>query len=367
MTRRQRRNNHPARMRFGKAGTGVGVLAVGAVVAGTSLVSAKTNEESGEPATSVEHASTAQATAERGDLTEEVKINGLVGYGDSFRLPIEAQGTVTGSPEAGTVLGNGDTAVTIDQRPVVILRSPLPLYRELRQVGSGERDEAGTKLGPMKGDDVQTLQTYLLEEGFDDKGRLKSDGTFGASTKRAVKAWQAEVGHPATGRIDRSQMIFIPYNVRVEVAPRLGSAFDSITVTEPAIKVTGTVTSKQKGFFPVGSTVRLDADGTELSGTVTELKREVGADGSTQFALHIEVAGLPSGAEAVRVTATKTVAQDQVTIPVTALVALVDGGWAVEVVNPGGTELTAVELVDVVDTRAAVTGINEGTEVLVPS
>ena len=144
-------------MHFGKGGTGVGVLAVGAVVAGTSLVSAKTDESSGESATSAEQAPAAQATAERGDLTEEVKINGLVGYGDSFRLPIEAQGTVTGSPEAGTVLGNGDTAVTIDQRPVVILRSPLPLYRELRQVGSGERHAAGTKLGPMKGDDVQTL------------------------------------------------------------------------------------------------------------------------------------------------------------------------------------------------------------------
>ncbi len=356
--------NRPDGMMFGVLA--FGALAVGIVFAGLALVSAQPDNDSNTDEASTER-TVAEATAQIDSLSEEVKINGVVGYGDSFRLPVEAQGIVTWSPEEGAILGHGDTVVKVDQRPVLILRSPIPLYRELRLIGSGERDTAGTKLGLMKGSDVETLQKYLLEQGFDDKGRLEADGTFGAATKRAVKAWQAEVAHPATGRIDRSQMVFLTSDIRVDSSPKVGLAFDAVVATQPATTVTATVTAKQKGFFGVGSSVRLDADGTDLTGTVSELKRESGADGSTQLSVHIEVSGLPTGVEAVKVTATKTVVEDQVTIPVTALVALVDGGWAVEVITPQGSELKAVELVDVVGTRAAVTGIAEGTRVVVPS
>lgn len=158
------------------------------------------------------------ATARIASLSEEVKVNGLVGFGDTFALPIEARGTVTWAPADGTVLGHGDTVVRIDNRPIVMLRSDTPLYRTLRLVGSGEKDSAGHKLGLQEGEDVLTLQNYLLSLGFDDKGRMEADGTFGVSTKRAVKEWQADVGHPATGTIDRAQMIFGDSDVRVDTS-----------------------------------------------------------------------------------------------------------------------------------------------------
>ncbi len=312
--------------------------------------------------------SNATVAVARQTLTETAETTGTVGRGEPAVLPIDSQGIVTWVPEQDHVLTDGDIALRIDNRPITLAAGTTPLYRELRLVGSGERDEAGNRLGHQKGFDVEQLQQFLLDSGFDDDGKLEVDADFGPSTKRAVQDWQEAVGHPATGRVDRSQLVFIDGDIIVEQTPAVGQPFTTLTVSEPAQTVTATVPAAKRSFFIEGATVDIETDGNHIEGTVTDATRITGVDGSTSYEIEISIdAELADNVETVDVTATKTIATDVLTVPVRALLALAEGGWAVEVAGPNGAELNRVELDQVVDTTAAITGMDEGTEVLVPS
>ncbi len=302
------------------------------------------------------------------DLTEERSANGSVGFGKISTLPIEASGLVTKAVERNTILTSGDVLVRIANKPVFVADGEQPLYRDLRRVGNGETDAAGDKIGYLKGDDVTQLQQFLIDQGFDDKGRLSADGTFGLSTERAVKAWQRDVGHTATGVVDRTQIVFVDGSVRVESAPEVGQPFSEITVTSTAPTVTISVTSKTRSFFEAGTEVAVESGSASTKGTVTSLKRTVGQDGSPSYEVEIEISGDELGdAESVKVISTKIVAGEVLSVPVSALIALAEGGWAVQVDDGSGPKLTAVTLNQVVDGFAAIEGVDEGTEVVVPA
>jgi peptidoglycan hydrolase-like protein with peptidoglycan-binding domain len=297
-----------------------------------------------------------------------VEVNGTVGYGDTATLLAQADGVVTDAPESGETLRPGDELVRVANRPITLAQGEQPLYRELRRVAGGERDEAGDRLGLQKGADVEQLQRFLLDAGFDDKGRLEADGEFGLSTERAVKVWQRSRGLPATGKVDGSQLVFVAGQVRIESAPKVGQSFSPIEVTSGTPKVTITVTARQREFFAIGASVDVDSATQSATGTVTDVERRIGDDGSTRFRVEIELdPGESVGdAEAVKVTSIQITESDVLTVPVRALVALAEGGWAVHVSTPTGSQLTAVELDDVVNGVASISGVGEGTQVVVP-
>lgn len=352
--------------RAGLALTGLLVLLAAAVAVG---VTSDGDGDAGSEAIATVAAASETVTVSRQTLSQTESFDATIGHGVPLALPIDAQGTVTWAPEKDQVLSPGDAAVRINNRPVILVEGSVPLYRELRRVGSSERDEAGKKLGLQTGFDVAQLQAFLLVEGFDDDGRLEVDGTFGASTESAVEDWQESVGHPATGRVDRTQIIFIDSEVRVDETPIVGQPFGALTVTTPAQTVTGTIKSAQRSFFTEGTAIEVDADGHTLAGTVTGVTPEPAEDGTTRFKIEVTVDGtqIPEGVESVEVSATKTVADDVLTVPVRALLALAEGGWAVEVPTETGTELRRVELGEIVDTTAAISGVEEGTIVVVPT
>lgn len=308
------------------------------------------------------------ATVERRDLSQRSEANGTLGFGSPVRLPIEGEGIVTEAPESGATVEPGEVLLRIANRPVFLARGTQPLYRELRRVASSERDAAGDRLGLQTGPDVEQLQRFLLAAGFDDEGRLEADGEFGVTTERAVKAWQRSVGLVATGKVDRSQLVFADGAVRIEAAAKVGQPFTEVTATFGSPRVMVTVTARQRDFFTVGNEVTIASASASVSGSVIELERDVGDDGSTRYEVEIEVddGQALGGAEAVRVTAVRVTASDVLTVPVRALVALAEGGWAVHVSTPTGPKLTAVELGDVIDGTASITGVDEGIQVVVP-
>lgn len=320
------------------------------------------------PAEQVE-ASTELVSVRRGDLTESRRVTGTVGFGAITTLPVVAEGIVTWAPLAGTVLEPGDTVVRVGERPVVMVAGSSPLHRELRLVPRWERDAAGVLLGLQTGLDVAQLQRFLVSHGFDDAGRLAEDATFGPSTERAVKAWQTSVGHTATGRVDRSQMLFVDGPRRVETATAVGQPFAAVTVTSTDTILTARTDTTARAFFPVGAEVEVEGTDGPLVGTVTKSLRSVDSDRNQVIqVIEVTVTGvsLDQLGDAAELTGTIVQASDVLTVPVRALLALTEGGWALEVPEGPGTGLVGVELLTVIDTSAVITGVEEGLEVVVP-
>lgn len=302
----------------------------------------------------------------RQDVVEMATLEASVGNGTVLTLPIEIEGTVTWAPAQGAMLRSGDVVVEVGERPVVLVIGESPLYRPLRLVVRGERDEAGTRIGALKGADVAQLQQYLLDEGFDDKGRLIVDETFGLSTQRAVKSWQTSVGHPATGVIDTSQMLFMTSEVLVSSELSVGQRFEQFDVsgTNTVLSVNGSTADRD--FFPVGETIEVLSE-PPTTGVVTRSSRITTEDGTRQF-IEIIVDGVRPDdlGQSVQISGSLTRAEDALTVPVRALLAVSEGGWVVEVASGSGTKRVEVELIEVVGTTAIVSGIEEGDEVVIP-
>ena len=303
--------------------------------------------------------------AVRQDVVERHKAEARVGNGAVVTLPIQQKGIVTWAPEQGETLRSGDVIVEVGGRPVVLVVGESPLYRPLRLVASGERDEAGTRLDRLNGADVTQLQQFLLDEGFDDDGRLRTDGEFGRATQRAVKDWQRAVGHPATGVVDTSQMVFMTTELLVDSRLVVGQTFErfDVTGTETVLQIIGSTTLRE--FFAPGSTVEVLAD-PPATGTVTRSTRvsgEAGIEQLIEIAVDVRAADL---GQSVEVVGSIVRADDALTVPVRALLAVSGGGWEVELQTGSDRSRVAVELIDVVDTTAIVSGLDEGDEVVVP-
>lgn len=290
----------------------------------------------------------------RQDVIETREVQAAVGNGSGITLPIEAEGLVTWAPPIGSTLSSGDVIVEVAKRPVVLVVGDTPLYRPLRLVGQ------------QKGPDVEQLQAHLLDRGFDDNGRLVVDGVFGLSTHRAIIAWQKSVGHPATGVVDSSQLVFLTSEVLLQTELVVGQYFESVEVTG-----TGTILSVEgstviRDFFAVGATVDVGGQ-PEISGLVTRSAR-LSNDGAVRQLIEISIADVsPTDlGQSVSVIGSVTRATDVLTIPVRALLAMEDGRWQVEVDGPNGITKVDVELIEVIGTTAIIDGLDENERVLVP-
>lgn len=308
------------------------------------------------------------AVVERGDLSAEREFKAVVSFGDAWSLTTSASGVITQHRAVGEVVDFGETLAHIDQKPLYLGYGVMPMYRELIRVTSGSRDQYGNRLELMSGYDVAHLQSFLLDAGFDVDDELEVDGIFGSVTEKAVEAWQKAVGLPVSGRVDDSQLVLSPEPLRIASDSRIGAPFNGIEVNNSQADVLVDTSNRDRSALPVGAEVRVTLpDGTESAGTVEVQAQATGADGTpvwrTTIALDRDV---PGDAGTATVTVTEVLAEDVLHVPVGALLALSEGGFAVEVPSGGSTRLVAVEVGEVLDGRAAITGdIEAGAKVLV--
>jgi len=298
-----------------------------------------------------------------GDLTTESDYTAQIGYGDAWSLPLQPGGVITASQPEGTVVDFGDELVRIDNAPVILVEGGFPLYRELALTS------------PLQiGYDVLQLQHFLLAAGFDDDGDLAADGEFGTSTRNAVRDWQESLGVAETGRVDASQVLFSATPLRLASTARVGTAFDGLQVTDVDPIVTVDSSADDLVGLPVDGDVTVElADGTTYHGTVSHRERVVGSDGTASWRSTITMDGgfagdLDGTESSVLVHSTIVEASDVLIVPVSALLAVAEGGFAVEVIDPSGTHLVRVDVGTVVDARAEISGdIDAGAHVVVPS
>jgi peptidoglycan hydrolase-like protein with peptidoglycan-binding domain len=346
----------------------VALLGVGTVVVMTRLT--------GDKAEAAQQSPTNAQTVDvvRMDLADRRTITGKLGYGTERSLTGRKQGTITALPAQGSVLERGKPAYQVDARPVPLFYSDIPLYRDL---GPGMTD----------GPDVAAIEENLKALGFTGFGA--PDKKFTDATANAIKKWQKSLGLDETGVIGMGDVVVTSGPARVSsVTVELGaqgiSPLLKYTATERA--VTLDLRANQKDMAKPGAKVALTIAGKAGQGTVAGIAPaaadtsqndpRLGPGGGTpeqKFTVTITLddpatAGdLDTGSVDVRFTTDTR--KGALVVPVGALLALVEGGYAVEVVEGDGSRLIGVKPGLFADGKVEISGdgLNEGMKVVTTS
>jgi multidrug efflux system membrane fusion protein len=314
---------------------------------------------------------TATAKVTRQNLRESTTVDGTLGHGDTSTVVAGAGGTLTAVPKTGAVKHRGDALYRLDDDPVVLLYGTLPAYRALR---SG-----------LEGRDVRQFERNLAKLGYDG---FTVDDEYTWATAAAVKQWQDDLGRPETGVVDPAAIVVAPGRVRVDtVALAKGAAVQPGTTV---LKTSGvsrvvqaTVELVDRPYAKVGAKVVVELpDGTEVRGRVksaeTVTSEEESDPGSTETATNLAIDVVLDDAKAARgfdaagvdVDLVVATAKDAMAVPVSALLALAEGGYAVEKVGAGGARtLVGVETGIYADGLVEITSaaLAEGDTVVVPA
>lgn len=356
-------------------------LAVGA--AGVAVGSALSSGDEGSSRASVDLTTVA---AESRDVDLYTAYAGTLGYGDAVTLVTRGDGVLTSVPALGTDVSRGEVAFDIDEQPVALLYGDLPAWRTLNE-------------GVDDGPDVLQLETNLAALGYGDN--LTVDEHFTSVTAARLKEFEAAIGQSdPDGELEPGEVVFSAGPVRVDDVLTRGTsvsagnsvitgallsrvsdtvASDVVTSTEePTQSVTFTIASSDQGGFAVGDAVVVEmADGTLVNGVVSELSdtpRRNGTGPSADLVLDATVSitevpdtGLIEGPANVRIT--DQVKNGLTMVPVRALVALAEGGYAVQVVGDDGqARYVGVETGLFQDGWVQITGaVKPGDKVEVPA
>jgi peptidoglycan hydrolase-like protein with peptidoglycan-binding domain len=212
--------------------------------------------------------------------------------------------------------------------------------------------EAGDGVSPS-GDDIAQLELALSELGFD-PGPI--DGIYSEATRTAVLSWQASVGAEEDAIVHLGEVVFAPAAIRI--SDQLSVVGSAVSPGTPVLAATGSeivvsldLPAEDQGLVAVGDPVTIELpDNSTTPGTVevVDTVASVSAQGEAVFEVTI-VLDDPAAANGldeapVDVDIITDRVDDVMAVPVTALLALAEGGYAVEVVDgSGSTRLVGVD------------------------
>jgi peptidoglycan hydrolase-like protein with peptidoglycan-binding domain len=346
---------------------GVVLLAIGAVALGAALLPGAPEDGISAAATPSVPRSTAEVVQRTMRSTEE--FDGTLGYSGEGVIIGGLSGTYTKLPGVGDILTLGDEIYEVDgSDSSYLLHGERPAWRPL------DRDSAN-------GADVRQLEESLKALGFLDR-KVEADRHYGPRTVEAVKRWERRSDQPRDGVIDPGQVTFMPGDVRItEVVPELGSAARPGGVvartSSTDLVVTIDLEADRRDILHVGDAVSVEMpDGSTSDGTVVDIDSVAQTrEGASEPTVEVTVeladeasAGDLDGAE-VSVSVVRETRPDVLSVPVDALLALREGGYALEVVDDaGGTHLIGVEVGLFDDDGVEVRGdIEAGDSVVVPA
>jgi peptidoglycan hydrolase-like protein with peptidoglycan-binding domain len=345
------------------AGAGlVLVLAAGGVAAASGgLAQTPTGAGSDAPTQSPTSSSTPlavdTAAVEQRTMETAADLDGRLGYEGSRAVTAGTNGILTRLPELGTIIKRGDPLYELDGRVRPrLLYGSRPLWRPL-----------GPKVSD--GADVLQLEQNLRAMGYAPKG-MKVNRHWDAKTTAAVKRWQKAIGRKRDGTLDGSDLAFLPGAIRVasleaSLGAAVGPGAPVLAATTAKRVVTLDIAAGRQDLAVTGQkvTVKLP-DATTVPGVVRAVGRVAQAGengGSTTIPVTIDLdptATLPDlDAAPVTISVVTVSHPDVLTVPVNALVALLEGGYAVERIADDGTRAyVAVETGLFQDGRVEVTG-----------
>ena len=272
---------------------------------------------------------------------------------------------------------------SVDLGEVVFLSGPSQVLDVLLNPG----DQAGGAVltiatgDPATGDDVLQLEQALVALGFDADGALVADGVYTSETTQGVLAFQAASGMTTDGVINLGEVVFLANAVRItsQVAAEgsrvnNGSAVLGISSSDKVVRMD--LPAAQQGLLAAGDSVIVELpDFSEVAATVISVSQAAtrAGDGPATFEIYVQLddptpaAGLDEAPVDVIVVSGSV--EDVMAIPVSALIALLEGGYAVEVETGNGTvQLVAVDVGFFADGFVEVTSdtLEPGDLVVVP-
>jgi peptidoglycan hydrolase-like protein with peptidoglycan-binding domain len=353
----------------------LGLAAAGGIAVGATRLVAPAASAADPSASPAATAATARSTAtvERRTLTVTEELEGTLGFDGEEQVVNQATGTLTRLPPPGHVIRRGGSLYELDghHRPVLFIGA-RPAWRPLG-------------LDSPNGADIQQLEENLAALGYLEAGQV--DRNWDADTTDAVEAWQGEAGFEVDGTIELGDIVFLPTELRVvstsaSLGARLGPGQPVLTGSTTARVVTVELETDRTDLVAEGDAVEIVLpDGWKTTGTVAEVGRvavpqqtQTGEAGTPTVTVTIALddpeASAAWDAAPVEVEVVRDSREDVLTVPVNALVALLEGGYAVEVVeDDGSTRYEAVELGLFQDGRVEVRAddLEDGDLVVVPS
>jgi hypothetical protein len=324
-------------------------------------------------------AATSLAPIERRSLSTQTQLNGTLGYAGSYTVLGRARGTVTWLPDPGQVIGNGQVLYRVDEAPVVLLSGSTPAYRTLA---------AGVTTADVTGADVAQLNHDLVALGYVPEADVHAAwDQFSWATVTGVEKLQKHLGAQQTGRLDLGAVVFLPTAARVTtLSASLGGPASGavLRATSTARTVSVSLDADLQSEVKIGDrvTIMLPDDSTTpgvviSAGTVaTDPSTSAGgADSGPTVPVTIR----PTDATAtggldqtpVVVSITDQTVSHVLVVPVTALLALAGGGYAVELVADDGTHHLVRATPGLFDNAAGLVQVSEaglapGQRVVVP-
>lgn len=332
----------PGGVRRGRRARWFVVAAILVVGLGTTSVVVFTRVSAGASQEQAPPPKVETASVTKTDLAEEESADGTLGYGDEQSIAGRKPGTLTSLPAAGATIERGKAVYGLDAEPVPLFYGALPFYRDLAE-------------GADDGSDVKELEENLKALGFGTFG--KPDTKFTAATATALKKWQKSLGLPETGAFAPGDVVLAAGPVRVaSLSGRLGGQGDG-----DLMKVTGTekvviakLAADKQSLAKQGDKVGLDITGGKTTtgtitsvGTTAEAPKDESSGSQATITVIVKLddpaAAGTLDATPAKVTFTKGERKGVLAVPVGALLALAEGGYAVEVDEPAGRRLIAVE------------------------
>ncbi|TDV37760.1 efflux RND transporter periplasmic adaptor subunit [Actinophytocola oryzae] len=306
----------------------------------------------------------ATAKAKTTDLTRTETFDGVVAYKDMRGLSTPKPGVITWLPAVGTDLKSGEVLLSVDAQPVVLLAGVTPAWRNL---------EAGVPDGP----DVLQLETALAALGHGGT----PDSRWDEHTTEAVKALQTGIGATADGVLSLGEVVFTPTDVHIaKVDGHVGATVDPdasvLTVQSTDRVVLLEVDPLKRDLVAQGAQVNVELPaGTVAHGTITAVSTTLtqNADGKSIYQITVELTDPDQVKDLalapVTVHYVATVATQVLAVPVSSIIGVPGGGYAVTTVTENGaTRRVPVTLGAWGDGYVQVTGnLRAGDTVEVPT
>ncbi|SDS72476.1 hypothetical protein [Actinoplanes derwentensis] len=345
--------NHDAPPRFRRRlAAGIAILVAGAAFLAVRQSSTRP------PETPPTAATATTVKLARRDLNTSKTMTGTIGYGTPRALAGHREATVTWLPEAGAQIRRGRQLYRADDRPVPLFYGEMPLYRTLTGEGLVGRDvriiaENLTALGypigpqPSPGERVRPpSQTASAAAAVrPPRVTVRSDeGVLTARMIKAIKKWQEDLGLPVTGAVAVGDVEILSGAVRVDsvfVQPGASANGPLMSVTPTRKVITVAAELAESASIERGAKVTVTLpDDKSTPGRVLSVGRALstpeGSVGSEAPSLSVTVivnnpAAISKIDSAdVQVGFAGEIRTDVLAAPVEALIALSEGGYAVQ-------------------------------------